>query len=190
MPDPYLISHILLWGVVVVLAIAVFALYQHFGEMYLNSPAGREGQGPALDEPLPRAHARDLEGEPVELPAATETLLTFMEVDCKLCRELRGALVEFAERRASTTAIAVVGGAAREVAEFATRLDGSVRVVADARGRLTTRYGVGAFPFAVVVDRSGIVRRKAIVNTRAGLEALVPETSDNSAVAREGVTVR
>ena len=34
-------TYIALWLLVVVLAVGVYALYYHFGEMYLTSPEGR-----------------------------------------------------------------------------------------------------------------------------------------------------
>jgi hypothetical protein len=84
----------------------------------------------------------------------------------------------------------VVAGSSPEVVDFASNLNGRVRVIADERARLTTKYGVGVFPFALAVDENGIVRRKAIVNSGRGLESLVGTRQDGAALARKGVILR
>lgn len=184
MSGPLLASYIFLWILVVVLAVAVFALYQHFGQMYLNSELGRNDQGPPIGEQLPRMVAVDVRGTPIDLPRGANTLLAFMEVDCKLCGELRPALISFANEKPEVDVVAVVAGRAAEVEKFGRTLSEHVSVVADPAGRLTTRFGVGAFPFAMRVDNSGIVKLKALVNGRAGLDAL--EAASNGTAADHG----
>ena len=55
MSGPLLGSYIALWILVAVLSVAVFALYHHFGQMYLNSREGRETQGPDLGATPPES---------------------------------------------------------------------------------------------------------------------------------------
>jgi hypothetical protein len=173
MPESFVATYVVLWILVAVLAGAVFALYHHFGQMYLNSEEGRESQGPAIDEALSYEDITDVRGERVPLANGCPTLLAFMEVGCRLCSRLRPALVDFAGRRADIDVVAIVGGDAADVTNFAQELSAPVHVVADPRSRLLTKLGVGVFPFAVLVDEGGVVRRKAMVTGEGGLAALV-----------------
>lgn len=179
----FLVSYVLLWALVFVLCVAVFALYHHFGQMYLNQE--RHRQGPATDLPLPETMLVDSTGTRVTVPSGERTLIAFLETDCRLCDELRPALSTFAD---STRVIAVVGGDHDSIVDFTKGLSANVIRVADPRGTVTKQFSIGAFPFALLVDNAGIVRSKGIVNNAAGLESLTAQRAervDASARTRE-----
>lgn len=178
-----LASYVALWVLVVVEAIALFALYQHFGEMYLNSREGRARQGPDIDSKLKPAQAQDIAGSALNLGASGKpTLMVFTSTDCKLCGELRPDLKRFAEDHPEIRTLVICAGGRKEVAGWADGLAEVAELVPDPGYRLSARYGVGLTPFLVAADASGTVRANGIVNDQRGLEAaaeqaLAPERS-------------
>lgn len=171
MSGPFIVSYIALWILVVILGVAVFALYHHFGQLYLNSPDGRVNQGPEAGKALEPLIART-PGGPLSLPDGTATVLAFMEIDCLLCSDLRYHLRQYAAENHDVRVIAIVGGEADAISEFAIPMGERVTIVPDVGGKITSGYGVAVFPFAVAIDPSGIVQAKDIVNKRAAVERL------------------
>jgi hypothetical protein len=166
-------SYVALWVLVIVEGLAIFALYQHFGEMYLNTREGRASQGPDVDSELEPVKAQDLSGSTVRLAErGRPTLLVFASTDCELCGELRPDLKRFAEERAEFRTLLVCAGDLDGVSRWADGLSEVVEVVPDPGYRIATRYGVGVTPFMVGTDSGGIVRAKAIVNGLRGLETV------------------
>jgi hypothetical protein len=165
-----LVSFVVLWILVVVLSVAVFALYHYFGQVYLNSREGRENQGPESGKPFPQAISNDLRGQRAPLVRDGPAVVAFVDVECKLCAELLPDLGAFADDATDVDVVAVVAGPPPSVAQFTRRLSTRVAVFPDARGALGTGYGVAVLPFLVTVDGEGIVRAKGVVNDRDDLE--------------------
>jgi len=84
------VSNIVLWMLVILEALALFALYQHFGEMYLTTREGRQSQGPSVGSPLKRVDATDISGVARGLPTQSRpAFLLFASTSCPLCERLR-----------------------------------------------------------------------------------------------------
>ena len=178
MSPVFWVSYAVLWLVVAVLVAAVFALYQHLGQMYLSSAEGRTEQGPRLDEPLRGANAEDLTGAALVLPIDRRpALLLFASTTCELCARLRAEVTDFVAAGAGVDVVVLCDGPARMVREWAAALPASVRVVADTRGKLAIRYGVGVLPYVTAVDAAGIVRHRGVVNDLDGLRAAAAEAT-------------
>lgn len=166
-----LASYVALWAVVLVEAVALFALYQHFGEMYLNSREGRASQGPDVDSKLKPMRTQDLAGSNVQLPTVGKpTLMVFVSTDCELCGELRPDLRRFAEARPEFRMLVICAGDRETVTRWADGLSEVAEVVTDPGYRIATRYGIGLTPFLVGADATGTVRTKHLVNELQGLE--------------------
>ena len=179
MNDAFLISYAVLWLLVILLLVAVFALYHHFGQMYLSSPEGRDSQGPDEGTPFPPLSALDVNDTPVTLPVAGRpTLIVFASTQCELCAELRASLARFAGAYPRIQVAAICAGHPRVVREWASRISATVPVIADARGRTSARYRVGALPFLVAVGSDGAVRARGIVNDYDGLELAAHEAEN------------
>jgi hypothetical protein len=167
-----LVSYVVLWIVVVVLCVAVLALYHHFGQVYLNSREGREDQGPESGKPFPAVVARGFRDGRVPLVRRWPAVVAFMDVECNLCAELLGDLGTFAGDATDVSVVAVVAGPPPSVADFTRGLPERVDVFPDPSGVLSTGHGVAVLPFLVTVDAQGIVRAKGIVNDHGDLERL------------------
>lgn len=168
------------------MAIAIFALYHHFGQMYLNSREGRETQGPSQGEPLKPMATEDVMGAPLDLPLyGTPTLVVFTGVNCPLCARLRPDLEAFTRAQQRLETIIICTGEPASVREWAGCLTEVARVIPDPDYRIAARYGVGLTPFLVSTDSDGVVRVSSLVNDREGLE-LAAEAALRGRLMTEG----
>jgi methylamine dehydrogenase accessory protein MauD len=171
MSTVFLASYIVLWVLVVVIFVGLFALYNHFGEMYLNSREGRADQGPGVDQAAPGATATDLRGIKVTVPEPSfPTLVVFTTTSCPLCADLVPTVQEFATRKEWLKTIVVCGDDRNAVAAWADGLSNVATVIPDPGRAIAAKYRVDATPFLVAVDQSGVVRTKGIINGETGLE--------------------
>ena len=183
-------SYVALWVLVVVLAAALLALYNHFGQMYLTSHRGREEQGPAVGSALPAFTATDLQGRAVPVPAGRPALVLLASTDCPECRRLRAPLQQLAiDREGSLDVVVLCNGQRSQVAEWAAGMAGPVHVIQDKNYRRASAMGVGITPFMVGVDGDGLVQARGLVNGREGLALAVEALLDGgSRVAEQGFT--
>ncbi len=179
MTQALLVSTVVLWVVVVVLAGVVVALARQIGVLYERvAPAGAlmVGKGPAVGEPAPVVHvealaggARDIGGRSAD---GRSTLLFFLSPTCPVCKTLLPVLRSIARREGEWLAIVLASDGARDEHEAfvrAERLDAFPYVLSPALG---VTYQVGKLPYAVLLDAAGIVRSRGLVNTREHLESL------------------
>jgi methylamine dehydrogenase accessory protein MauD len=106
--DPLVVSQIVLWLVVVVLALTVLALARQIGVLHERvAPLGALSTKTAVDvgEPAPRFDVIDLGGRPLriggESPDGRSQLLLFVSPSCPMCKKLLPVARSFArsERR-------------------------------------------------------------------------------------------
>lgn len=169
-----LASYIVLWLVVIVVLVALFGLYHHFGQMYLSTREGRSTHGPRIGTQLKSAEGFDLVGGRVYLPPADiPALLVFASTACRVCEKFLPDLDAFAQDRASELEVVLIcGGEAGAVRRWLNERVRLVRVIADPGERLAAQYNIGVVPYCVGVDDTGKVRTRGIINTRNGLEAM------------------
>jgi hypothetical protein len=165
-----LLSYFALWVLVAVEAVAIFALYQHFGQMYLSSRDGRASQGPALGTNLKQMAAHDIYGQELSLPAIeAPSLILFASTTCSLCRKLLPDLDALVRTRSDFKALVVCAGNRDAVRSWAKGIDEGLAVIPDPGYAIAARYGVAFTPFCVACDEHGIVRAKGLVNDVGGL---------------------
>jgi thiol-disulfide isomerase/thioredoxin len=170
------VSYAILWIMVAVLTVGVFALYHHFGQMYLGSPAGRQEQGPKAGSFFKPVESEDIGGATVIVPLRNKPMLVaFTSTSCPLCAQLRGSLQEFAQANRDVAVVVYCDGSTRAVEAWAGDLPKDVFVIADRRGRVAVRNDVDATPFGIAVGNDGIVRAKGIVNDLDSLENLAEQ---------------
>jgi methylamine dehydrogenase accessory protein MauD len=180
MTTALVISVVLLWIVVVVLAGVVYALTRQIGVLYERvAPAGALmiGRGVTVGDeaPVVRATALDGQTEMVGAPSADgrRTLVFFLSPTCPVCKTLLPMLKSLAVSEAASLRIVLAGdGAADEHEAFARRerLAGMTYVLST---QLGMTWQIAKLPYAVLVDARGIVRSHGIVNSREHLESLV-----------------
>lgn len=154
------ISYGILWAAVGVLSAGMIVMLREHADAVLGSREGRSRlHGPPEGSTVP-----GLGGEEIRAVAATPgrpRVILFMAVTCQPCRRRRPHVSHFAADQAeSVETIVCCSGSVENVREFAEELGPEVAVVADPTGDASAAWRVFMTPFAVGVDRRGIVRGK------------------------------
>jgi hypothetical protein len=147
------VAFVVQWLLVVVLCVIVVALARQVGTLHLRlGPRGAlemDAEGPPLGEaPPPRPVALDDGGRAMLGGPGAARLVLFVSPTCPICEEVKPSVP-----------------AAAASAQLAAQL------VHDADAE--QRWNVPGTPFAVVMDRTGVVRAKGTVNNLEQLEGLV-----------------
>jgi methylamine dehydrogenase accessory protein MauD len=178
--EPLVVSQIILWIVVVVLALTVAALVRQIGVLHERvAPLGALTTKTAVEvgQPAPRFDVIDLAGRPVRIggqsPDGRSQLLLFVSPTCPMCKKLLPVARSFARSERRGVAIVLMGDGDRPshealIAEH--RLDEVPFALAPIVG---INLGIGRLPHAVLIDPEGIIRSKGIVNSREHLESLL-----------------
>jgi methylamine dehydrogenase accessory protein MauD len=170
----WLASYLALWALVIALALLVLALARQIGTLHLRlGPRGAlevDEEGPPLGEAPEPADRRDLDGSPVSVGGPGDPqLVLFVSPGCPVCREVLPSLPVAAR----------VGGFAARIVIDADEDDardapvGARDIPAVAAPELARSYRIPGTPYAVVLDRLGVVRAKGTVNNLEQLEGLV-----------------
>ncbi len=174
-----LASTIVLWAVVLVLALVVFALARQIGVLHERvAPVGAlaTSAGPNVGEAAPERTVADLAGVPVRIGGkeigGRRTLIFFLSPSCPVCKSLLPTLKRVAEDEDRRLRLVFASDAAASGHDRFVREQGLESFPYVLSAELGLTYQVGQLPFAVLIDAEGIVRAKGLVNTREHLESL------------------
>jgi methylamine dehydrogenase accessory protein MauD len=177
--DALLVSNVLLWCLVIVLALVVLALARQVGVLHERvAPAGAlmPTSGPKVGEQTQSAEFRDLAGERVTVGGASSdgraTLVLWVSPTCPVCKSLVPTAVSMAQAERLRLLFASDGDRLEQHRAYVhdLRIAAYPYVVSQALGM---SYAVSKLPFAVLIDADGVLRGKGLVNTREHLESLV-----------------
>jgi len=173
---PYvLLLHTIL---IVVLAIMVFGLSRQIGILHERlTPMGAlvGNQGPEVGHPAPTLTVLSLANESLLIGGADargrSRLLLFVSATCPVCKKLLPIAKSFAA--GENLQVILIGDGEldeqrRMIEDHA--LQALPFVVSPAVGMA---FQVGKLPYAVLIDREGVIRAKGLVNSREHLESLV-----------------
>lgn len=179
MTQALVVSTVVLWVAVIVLAGVVVALTRQIGVLYERvAPAGAllQGGGPAVGGAAPIVQVDELHGRARTVGGTRDdgrsTLLFFLSPTCPVCKTLLPVLRSIARREAGRLEVVLASdGVQAEHDAFvrAERLEAFPYVLSPSLGMA---WQVGKLPYAALVDADGIVRGKGLVNTREHLESL------------------
>jgi methylamine dehydrogenase accessory protein MauD len=179
MNEALLISNVLLWIAVVVLAALVVALVRQIGVLHERVfPVGALVMpgGPKVGEAAPVVTATDLAGRALRVGGADEagrrTLLFFVSPTCPVCKTLLPVVRALAASAAAPTRLVLASDGARAEHEAFVARAGLGDVPYVLSSELGMAHQVGKLPFAVLIDEHGVLRAKGLVNTREHLESL------------------
>jgi len=180
-------SYIALWIVVIALCVIVVALARQIGTLHLRlGPRGAlelDEEGPPLGDAPPPRDARDVEGREVSIGGPGHAqLLLFVSPGCMVCGQVLPSLPVLA-RAHGLEAIAI-----SEEDEIETRreLERHRDVTLVAGKEHFSAFSVPGTPYAVVLDRLGVVRGKGTVNNLEQFEGLIATAQRRG---REGAVV-
>lgn len=179
MQNALIVSNVLLWILVLVMACVILALVRQIGVLYERvAPAGAliVGNGPKAGEAAPQLSVADLSGRQHELGGVRadkrSTLLFFLSPTCPVCKTLLPALRSIASNERKWLDVVLASdGVRKEHESFVAdrHLDQFPYLLSTELG---LAYRVGRLPHAVLIDGEGIIRSTGLVNSREHLESL------------------
>lgn len=179
MIEALLVSNIILWCLVIVLALLVFALARQVGVLHERvAPAGAllPTSGPKVGETTDAVAYTDLSDAPVTVggPAADgrATLVLWISPTCPVCRGLVPTAMAMARDEKLRLIFASDGEEIEQHAQYVKdlRIGDYPYIVSQALGM---KFAVSKLPFAALIGPDGALRSKGLVNTREHLESLV-----------------
>jgi thiol-disulfide isomerase/thioredoxin len=174
------VSVVLLWIVVIALSILVIVLYRQFGLIYIGSRARIEQTGLPVGRRAPEAVPLQVEGRSVAWSWHTDgalrgTVALMSTAECELCAELLPRLNQVADKWRGVFRFLVVdrvmGDGNSPVRELPDPRSWAYAL--DAEAAMHESLDVEATPFVFVLDHSGKVLAKGIVNLPESIDAMV-----------------
>lgn len=173
-----IISEVLQWVAILAFGIAGLALARQVGVLHVRvAPAGAldAGKGPAVGDQAPHLHVKTLDGTPMTIggtvPSNSLRLLMFVSAQCPLCKSLIPVAKSFA--KAERVDLVFIGDddPAAQRAMIAQHDMGAYPFVNGDEVGLA--FEVDKLPHAVLLDATGKVLAKGLVNSREHLESLI-----------------
>lgn len=175
--EALIISNFLLWGVVLCLLLVILALSRQIGVLYERvAPMGAltMDKGPAVGEAAPRFELADLLGRRLTIGERGQhsQLLFFLSPTCPVCKKLLPILKSVASTENAWLRIVLASdGEMPEHLAFY-RQAGLERFPYLLSTELGMKFQISKLPYAVLIDESGVIRAKGLINSREQLESL------------------
>jgi methylamine dehydrogenase accessory protein MauD len=196
MIEMLIVSNIVLWVLVVVLALVVLALARQVGILHERvAPAGalQPTEGPKVGELTEAMRLEDLDGKPVTIggPDADNlaTLVLFVSPTCPVCKSLVPTAKSLAKTESARMRLVFAsdGDEPEQHRAYARdlKLDEHPYVLSQPLGMT---YQVSKLPFALLIGADGSLESKGLVNTREHLESLVEAMDTGIATLQEYVS--
>jgi methylamine dehydrogenase accessory protein MauD len=174
------ISNLLLWIVVLVLAGVVVALARQLGVLYERvAPVGALtlGGGPQPGDRAPIVAATTLDGRTLQLgapsPDGRKTLLFFLSPTCPVCKTMLPVLRAVAREERAALDVVLAGDGDPDEYRTLVRAHGVGELPCVVSPVLGITWQVPRVPYAVLLDAAGTIRSKGLVNNREHLESLL-----------------
>lgn len=173
------ISNIALWVFVLALLLIVLALIRQLGVLHERiAPAGALmlNRGLQVGERVPMVDVADLAGQPLRIGEprsdGRSTLLVFVSPTCPVCKSLLPVVKSGRKQERDWLEIILASdGDLEQQRKFALE-QALTELPFVISAPLGLTYQVSRLPFAALVDASGILRARGLVNSREHLESL------------------
>lgn len=180
MTTALLVSNLVLWVLVLVLAGIVIALARQVGVLYERiAPVGALtlGRGPGVGERPPVVAATTLDGRTLQVGAPRgderRTLLFFLSPTCPVCKTLLPVLRALAREERARVDVLLAGDGNPDEYRALVRAHDVADLDCVVSPVLGMTWQVPRVPYAVLLDPAGTIRSKGLVNTREHLESLL-----------------
>ena len=188
MLESLLLSQVLLWIIVMILAVICLALIRQVGILYERiAPAGALAMNQRLTggDLAPALSVITVEGQPISIGprgnitdqstvATKSQLLFFLSPTCPICKTLLPVLKSLNRNEKNWLDIILASDGDDEAAHQAfikkQALTAFPYVLSEPLG-LT--YGVSKLPYAVLIDEHGVISALGMINSREHLESLL-----------------
>jgi methylamine dehydrogenase accessory protein MauD len=188
----WLVSYLILWGLVVVMCLFLIGILRELGLLHRQLESGPpqpqegipalENDGPAIGSPIADLEADTINGfgtlNPATLLDRENTLLVFMSPMCEACQHIvepLNALVADAERAVHPAVIMRADEQACRA--FLSVFPLRMPVVCDSDRTITMGLDVHRAPFGLLYDEHGILIRKGLLEGDEDLLALLGDGS-------------
>lgn len=174
-----IISNIVLWVVVVVLAIVIYALTRQIGVLYERvAPAGALAINQKLEvgQLAPEMVLPSLSSGLIEIGGIKQSnksqLLFFVSPECPVCKTLLPAIKSSANAEADWVDVIFASDGKNDdhqgyVAKHG--LDSYPYIVSELLGK---NFGIAKLPYAVLIDSQGNIAAMGIINSREHIDSL------------------
>jgi methylamine dehydrogenase accessory protein MauD len=178
--DALAVSNVLLWIVVAVLVVVVWALTRQIGVLHERlAPAGALtlSGGVKAGEAMPALALPTLDGRQLLLAdfAARKraVLLFFLSPTCPVCKSLLPVVLRIAREEHDWLDVLLASdGGNRSEHQAYVEARGLQQLSYVVSAELGMALSVGKLPYAALVDETGVLIAKGLVNTREHLESL------------------
>lgn len=192
-----LVSNVILWVLVIVLALVVLALARQVGVLHERiAPAGalQPTEGPRIGELTEAMRLEDIRGAPLTIggpdSADLSTLVLFVSPTCPVCKSLVATARSLARAESARMRLVFAsdGGTREQHTAYVKdlKLDDYPYLLSE---RLGVSYGVSKLPFALLIGANGTLQSKGLVNTREHLESLVEAMDSGIATLQDYVRI-
>jgi methylamine dehydrogenase accessory protein MauD len=173
-------SNIALWVVVIAQAVFILALFHYVGVLLERFPS----DGPVVGQRAPRVEIEDTNGgkHVIGDRAARNRVLIVTSPSCPWCEKLAPDIAPFAGSLGSDYEVLVISAAdldRTEAQAYLRRLDNGSSLKMAVAPHLLEPYGIRGTPYAILLDKDGVVRNKGVPNTGTDLETLVSATQQS-----------
>jgi methylamine dehydrogenase accessory protein MauD len=131
--------------------------------------------GPEVGELAPALSVRSIANQAIQIggPSATgrSTLLMFVSPTCPVCKKLLPIAKSFSN--GENLQVVLVGDGDADEQQRMIRKEGLEALPYLAGPQVGMAFQVGKLPYAVLIDREGVIRAKGLVNSREHLESLI-----------------
>lgn len=175
------VSNLLLWMVVCILSLLVFALMRQIGVLHERVfPAGAlmTTSGPKVGEKITAAVYRSLANTDLSIGGeqSRNTLLLFVSPGCPICKTLLPYVHSVIQAERPDTRILLASDADND-AEREQHHSFIRQYNLAAENYILSRplgllFMIEKLPYAVIIDQHGVLRAKGMVNSREHLESL------------------
>lgn len=193
MTETLVVSNILLWCLVIVLALVVVALARQVGILHERvAPAGAlmPTTGPKVGELTDATTLPDLDEGQVTIggvnPDDLVTLVLWISPTCPVCKALVPTARSMADDEGLRLVFASDGDKPEQHRKYVRDLaiESYPYVISESLGMT---YAVSKLPFAVLIGADGTLQSKGLVNTREHLESLVESMTSGIATIQDYV---
>lgn len=181
------VSNVVLWIAVIGLGVLTLALARQIGLLHERSaPLGAmvTDHGPEVGDEAPEFEVDDFSGRSIQIggerQGKADNLLVFLSPSCPMCNKLLPTCRELA-RKEKLDIVVISDGEEAEHRRFLEkhRIQDDLPYVVSAE--IGMHFKVGRVPYAVLIDNTGVIRAKGLVNTREHLESLIEARDMNYA---------
>jgi methylamine dehydrogenase accessory protein MauD len=190
----WLVSYLVLWGLVVVMGLFLIGILRQLGLMYrrldsdLTPPQEEssiptlERDGPGIGSPIPDLEVSTINGfgilTPVVLHERGRRLLVFMSPMCETCQHIvepLNALV--ADPAHAVRSVVILRADEQGCGAFLSVFPLRIPVVCDLDNTITKRFDVHRSPFGLLYDEHHTLIRKGLIQRPEHLLALLGDES-------------